>query len=330
MLDNDFLEKIKRIKRSPKLGDIYEIYRKEQLIAVKENTMLRQNRVYEKYLSVIANTRVDRFQPLIICKQILNPVYQENKYTTCLYIARLLVKLLDFSVACNLIKENPLKELFSLPLLKKAQKMQSSLESHHNTLPYENLKSELEKIITKFKKKASLRRQLLLEISLRTILRQKEVTHLKITDLNDIKHELTVRQTKTLEVFVIPTTESLEKTIKKAYQEYGSKTEKWIFSGLRDNKKPISTQTLNKALKDLGYKGYLCAHGIRSVASNFFAKNSDKIHPWTAEAMLQHSVGTAVARAYRRDNYLNERKKAAKLWNEWLDSIYNKVNGNSL
>lgn len=71
MLDNDFLEKIKRIKRSPKLGDIYEIYRKEQLIAVKENTMLRQNRVYEKYLSVIANTRVDRFQPLIICKQIL-------------------------------------------------------------------------------------------------------------------------------------------------------------------------------------------------------------------------------------------------------------------
>ena len=41
--------------------------------------------------------------------------------------------------------------------------------------------------------------------------------------------------------------------------------------------------------------------------------------------MLQHSVGTAVARAYRRDSYFAERIKAGQIWNEWLDGIYRQL-----
>lgn len=82
---------------------------------------------------------------------------------------------------------------------------------------------------------------------------------------------------------------------------------------------------MNKALKDLGFKDKLCAHGLRSVASNYFASHSDIIHPWTAEAMLQHAVGSAVARAYRRDNYFSERVKASKIWNDFIDGIYKQL-----
>ena len=131
--------------------------------------------------------------------------------------------------------------------------------------------------------------------------------------------------TKTLAKFVIPTSKRLEKALIQAHSNYGSSTHNWVFSGIKKKDQPLSSQSLNRALKDLGYKDKLCAHGIRSIASNFFAAHSDKIHPWTAEAMLQHSVGTAVARAYRRDSYFAERVKAGQIWNEWLDGIYRQL-----
>jgi len=43
------------------------------------------------------------------------------------------------------------------------------------------------------------------------------------------------------------------------------------------------------------------------------------------QQVLQHSVGSAVARAYRRDNYFAERVKAGKIWNDWLDGIYRQL-----
>ena len=323
--DQQFIKKIKLIKRSPKLGRVYEIYREEQQATLCNTTLARQNKIWLKHLSIIEEHRIDRLEPLFIQKKILKPIFIEEKYTTCVYTARLLVTILDFSVACNLISRNPLKEIFTLPLLKKAAQQQTKKVQHRVTLPYDNLRTELMQVIKKFNQKTSLRRQLLLEISLRTILRQREVTSLKITDLNEDEHTLTVYKTKTLDKFVIPTSSRLEQCLKDAYKNFGSSTENWIFAGIRNHKQPLSSQTLNKALKDLGFKDKLCAHGLRSVASNYFASHSDIIHPWTAEAMLQHAVGSAVARAYRRDNYFSERVKASKIWNDFIDGIYKQL-----
>lgn len=325
MSEQEFLRSIKKLKRSPKLGKIYEIYRMEQEQTLCTTTLERQNKVWLKHLSQLEDFRVDRLEPLYIQKKIINPIYKEGKYTTCLYTARLLITILDFSIACNLIQRNPLKEIFTLPVLKKASQLQSKHTEHRPTLPYENLRTELMQVIKTFNRKTSRRRQLLLEISLRTILRPREVTSLKITDLNLEKHTLTVHNTKTLKEFIIPTSESLENALLEVHQLYGNSKYEWIFAGLREQSLPLSSQTLNKALKDLGYKEKLCAHGIRSVASNYFASHSDEIHPWTAEAMLQHSVGSAVARAYRRDNYFSQRVKAGKIWNDWLDGIYRQL-----
>lgn len=323
--DQQFIKKIKLIKRSPKLGRVYEIYREEQQATLCNTTLTRQNKIWLKHLSIIEDHRIDKLEPLFIQKKILKPIFIKEKYTTCVYTARLLVTILDFSVACNLISRNPLKEIFTLPLLKKAAQQQTKQIQHRVTLPYDNLRTELMQVIKTFNRKTCKRRQLLLEISLRTILRPREVTSLKISDLNLEKHTLTVHNTKTLNEFIIPTSESLENALIEAHKLFGNSKYKWIFAGLREQSLPLSSQTLNKALKDLGYKEKLCAHGIRSVASNYFASHSDEIHPWTAEAMLQHSVGSAVARAYRRDNYFSERVKAGKIWNEWLDGIYRQL-----
>lgn len=43
--DQQFLKKIKLIKRSPKLGRVYEIYREEQQATLCNTTLTRQNKI---------------------------------------------------------------------------------------------------------------------------------------------------------------------------------------------------------------------------------------------------------------------------------------------
>lgn len=316
--------RIRKIKRSPKIGEIYKIYSEQQELTIRRTTLERQNKVYILYIAPIESFRADDLEPLYIQEHLLKKLFIEKKYTTLLYTTRLLVTLLDFSKACNLISSNPLKEIYTLPIIMKSQREMNRLLVHRPTLSFENLRYELMQVIKTFKN-TSVKRQLLLEISLRTILSPREVCSLKIDDLNLFEHILIVRNTKTLIVFKIQTSERLEKIILKSYNEFGSKTSRFVFSGSRNKNSSLSPQTLNRALKDLGFKKKLCAHGIRSVASNYFSSHVDQIHPYVAEAMLQHSVGTKVSRAYRRDDYYNERIKASKLWNDFLDGIYRQL-----
>ena len=321
----EFSLKLKKLKRSPKFGKVFELYRQQELLTLSENTLNRQFKVYQKHLDKLNDLRIDKIEPLFVQEFLLKELYLEEKYTTLLYITRLLVTFFDFAQTCGLIQTNPLKQIYALPLLKKSQQMQNRLLKHRATLNYKNLRFELMQVIKTFEKKGSARRKLLLEISLRTILRPREVCSLKITDLDLKRMVLKVYKTKTLDLFEIPLTDPLLKALNQAYALFGSKTHGFIFSGLRDQNKPLSPQTLNKALKELGFKDKLCAHGIRSIASNYFAAHSDKIHPWVAEAMLQHSVGSRVARAYRHDDYFYERVKVTELWNNFLDGIYGQL-----
>lgn len=68
--DSEFLKSIKRVKRSPKLGLIYEIYRKEQELTLCTDTLNRQNKVWIKHLAPIQDMRIDRMEPLYIQQRI--------------------------------------------------------------------------------------------------------------------------------------------------------------------------------------------------------------------------------------------------------------------
>ena len=66
MSEQEFLRSIKKLKRSPKLGKIYEIYRMEQEQTLCTTTLERQNKVWLKHLSQLEDFRVDRLEPLYI------------------------------------------------------------------------------------------------------------------------------------------------------------------------------------------------------------------------------------------------------------------------
>lgn len=308
------------LRRRPLFGGIYRLYEGELSGILKPATIRRQQAAYRNYLEKYADQRADRISPLAFQKQIIEPACEEGHCATALYLARLAHTVLDFGVAIGVLEGNPLRTIWNLPKVKSAEKTARRRVVHRPSFNHAEIGRQTRRLISDFRN-AGGRRELLLQISLRTLLRPGEVVRLKYPDLDHARHCIAAVQTKTKDRFIVPTDAKLEDLLAKAYMEYGSTEMGWIFRGLRDPALPLSPQTLNRALKDLGYKGRLCAHGIRALGKNWFSHNTAKVPPFVSEAILQHATGK-VEQAYRRDDdYLKQRREAMRLWWAFLDGL---------
>jgi len=97
----------------------------------------------------------------------------------------------------------------------------------------------------------------------------------------------------------------------------------FVFPGDRKPNEPSNSQTANKALARMGFKGRLVAHGLRSIASTTL--NEQGFDGDVIEAALAHVDKNEVRRAYNRAEYL-ERRKALMSW--WSEHITEAASGN--
>jgi len=97
----------------------------------------------------------------------------------------------------------------------------------------------------------------------------------------------------------------------------------FIFPSDRHPTKPSNSQTANKALERMGFKGRLVAHGMRSIASTTL--NEQGFDGDIIESALAHQEQNEVRRAYNRAHYL-ERRKSLMYW--WSDHIAQASSGN--
>jgi integrase len=96
---------------------------------------------------------------------------------------------------------------------------------------------------------------------------------------------------------------------------------KYLFPSVRDKDRPISENTLNAALRRLGYtKTEMTAHGFRAMASSLL-NESRKWHPDAIERQLAHVERNDVRRAYARGEHWDERVKMMQVWADYLDTL---------
>ena len=95
----------------------------------------------------------------------------------------------------------------------------------------------------------------------------------------------------------------------------------YVFPSLSSAKRPISENTLNGALRRLGFSGsQMTAHGFRAMASTLL-NESGKWNPDAIERALAHGQDSAVRAAYHRGAYWDERVQMAQWWSDYLDTI---------
>lgn len=93
-----------------------------------------------------------------------------------------------------------------------------------------------------------------------------------------------------------------------------------LFPSVRTVTRPISENTINSALRRMGYtKDEMTGHGFRSMASTLL--NEEGWHPDAIERQLAHTEENDVRAAYNYAEYLPERRKMMQWWADYLDGL---------
>lgn len=92
---------------------------------------------------------------------------------------------------------------------------------------------------------------------------------------------------------------------------------RFVFPGERDRTRAMSNNTVNAALRRLGYSNTeMTGHGFRSMASTLL--NEQGWHPDAIERQLTHSERNEIRAAYNYAKHLPERRKMMQAWADYL------------
>ena len=92
-----------------------------------------------------------------------------------------------------------------------------------------------------------------------------------------------------------------------------------IFKSVRTESGFISNNTLNMALKRMGFDKRMCGHGFRSLALTNIQEKL-KIDLRVVDRQLAHLEKNKVTAAYNRAEYLDERTKMMQQWADLVDN----------
>lgn len=92
-----------------------------------------------------------------------------------------------------------------------------------------------------------------------------------------------------------------------------------LFPGRDDPRQPMSENTVNAAIRRIGYKGRQTGHGFRhlvSTALNERGYNRDWI-----ERQLAHGDNNEIRAVYNKAEYLDQRREMMQAWADYLDAL---------
>ncbi len=100
----------------------------------------------------------------------------------------------------------------------------------------------------------------------------------------------------------------------------------YLFPSDISRSKTLSNNTLNHALKNLGYDGEIVTHGFRHVASTILHEHISEhgFHSDIIERQMAHGERNDVKAAYNHAQHLRERKELMQWYADFLDDIKTK------
>jgi integrase len=137
-------------------------------------------------------------------------------------------------------------------------------------------------------------------------------------DLGRAEWRIPGERMKMRELHVVPLATQAVALLKDLYTLTGSGV--FVFPSIRSRDRPISDNTINAALRRLGFgRDEMVAHGFRSMASTCL--NEQGWHPDLIELQLAHAERNEVRSAYNRAQRLADRRQMMQAWADYLDAV---------
>ena len=144
-------------------------------------------------------------------------------------------------------------------------------------------------------------------------------------DLNSAEWRIPAERMKMGEQHIVPLSRQAVAILRELRELTGGGFGDLVFPSLLSLARPMSNNTVNTALRRLGYtKEQMTGHGFRSMASTLL--NEQGFPPDVIELQLAHAERNKVRAAYNKAQRLTERRKMMQTWADYLDQLRPKCN----
>lgn len=146
-----------------------------------------------------------------------------------------------------------------------------------------------------------------------------ELREAKWADIDLDAKEWTYKVSKTQTDHIVPLSSQAVTLLAELKAISGSGV--YVFPSIRSNQRTMSNNTVNAALRRLGYTSeQMCGHGFRAMARTILDEVLD--YPIEViEMQLAHAVKDPNGRAYNRTKYRKHRHEMMQHWSDYLDGL---------
>lgn len=159
--------------------------------------------------------------------------------------------------------------------------------------------------------------QVALKLSVLTFQRPGEIRKLKKSYYYPEERCFKFIASKTKQQHLVPLSDQAFELVESIIDLYPHS--EYLFVG-RDAKSYLSDNTINTALKRLGYSGKQTAHGLRATARTMLDEILEQRVDFI-EHQLAHKVKDNNGTAYNRTKFLNNRREMMQEWADYLESF---------
>jgi integrase len=161
-----------------------------------------------------------------------------------------------------------------------------------------------------------------IELSMLTFVRPGELR--KATwnefDFDEKQWTIPAERMKMKRAHIVPLSKQAIKILMEQKEETDHLNTPYVFPSQIRPRDPMSDGTVNVALKKLGYKGRMNAHGFRALARTAIREKLG-YEPDVIEAQLAHKAAGPLGEAYNRAQFLEQRTKMMQDWANYIDTL---------
>lgn len=311
----DHFKEIKKQKEYEYRNDFRSVF--EEWLVKKDysaTTTKKMQNYIDEMLAIIGNKPVSELTTED-CMRVLQPVENAGHLTKLSKMRSMISQTMAFAIATGRATNNPalhLRGVFKTP------------ETEHNAAILDKPRlADLVHAIDSYHGHFITRKALMFALIM--FARPGEVRHLKWSDIDFENKTWTYTPNKTRKSTKVQMITPLPEQAFQILQEVkGFKKSELVFPSTASNLRPLSENTLNQALRRLGFEGNeQTSQGFRAIARTLLEEDF-KYDYRMIEMQLGHQVRDSNGRAYNRVQWLDERREMMQKWADYLFSLIKK------
>ncbi|BEV10328.1 tyrosine-type recombinase/integrase [Asticcacaulis sp. DW145] len=288
----------------------HELCEKLEREGVAKATKVRNDRCIKQLEPDLGHRPVSEIEPYEILNA-LKKFERRGIYETANRLRAFAARVFRYAIVTGRAKVNPAADISEALVKPKTKHMAAIVDPQ--------ALGELLRAVETFDKYMTT--TLALKLTPHLFVRPGELRHMEWTevDFNAKVWRIPAEKMKMRHEHVVPLSrQALEILTDAKALAYGSK---YVFPSIRTGLRPMSENTINVALRRLGYSGdEMTAHGFRSTASTLL-NESGLWSPDAIERALAHKGSDRVRAIYHRGAHWDERVRMAQWWSDYIDRL---------